>query len=122
MVSPPIPQPTWQQSWAVTQSKTLMAHFRSWEQLLKDKLGHIFTLVLVGRTIRELNHEDATHLAAVYYANLSPVPLNRRLCRPAQRGEWHRTLMSGRFAGRPRQPKTGSCYNLINRNSRPYAQ
>ena len=76
MVSPPIPQPTWQQSWAVTQSKTLMAHFRSWEQLLKDKLGHIFTLVLVGRTIRELNHEDATHVAAAYYAilSLSPSP------------------------------------------------
>ena len=71
MVSPPIPQPTWQQSWAVTQSKTLMAHFRSWEQLLKDKLGHIFTLVLVGRTIRELNQEDATHVAAAYYAILS---------------------------------------------------
>ena len=57
--------------------KTLIAQARDWLGHFQERLGQIFILALIGRTIRELNHDDATHMAAgvAYYAVLSLFPL-----------------------------------------------
>ena len=57
--------------------KTLIAQARDWLGHFQERLGQIFILALIGRTIRELNDDDATHMAAgvAYYAVLSLFPL-----------------------------------------------